>query len=365
MLLLTLYHLLARLVFLFHRSTVRPLLPIRNGFVLSNHSDCLHYLELPFQQFVQGLIRDKLIIGPIDILQKNICRAKVVFKASDPSGSPLVVKWINQSALFTYYCPGFPETDISIHGSFANLTNGFIPSLRFRTSNSIAIEFISVVPLDKYLFQHSDASLLSSVMQSVFKGLSLIYSSTISSDAVNISLFNSFLIRDYNYMRQVSEPVKVTDILVSFCLPPSLEELYVQQLRSASLVFEQRSTPWLKCLCLRDLGLHNFIYQADFNNVVLVDVEDAYQGSFLFDLAWLSASLCLTLDPLDSFRACDSLFRDLIFSLDTEEPYSSLSLYYRLLASYLIFSLLNPSLLPSGFSSRPRLLRLIYSLVEL
>ncbi len=367
MLILFVNHLLALIGFRLGRATVRPMLPIFNGFGLIGRANIEEFIEIPFNNFVESLRSSQKIVGDIEILQTNTSRAKVVFKAYAFKGEEIVVKWINYSSLFTFQCIGFPQVDMHVHGEIAPYTGGFIPALRFCTRESIAIDYIQGVPLNHYLDKVNDLSALPRILSSIFTGLRSFYSHTLSSEPLNVSLFNSFLIRDHAYMRQVPSAIRFSDLVEFLFMPSGLEELYVRQITSASRIFQDRTSPWLTSLCLRDLSLHNIIYDQSLLKAVLVDVEDAYEGHFVFDLAWLAANIYLTLDPIKAFDVSNDFFKSFIFSLDTVDPLSSLSLYYRLLTSYLIMALLNPTLRDSAQANldNRRLLRLIDILISL
>ena len=298
-------------------------------------------------------------------MQTNTNRAKVVFKAYDCSDNPIVVKWINSSALFTFQSFGFPRLDVFVHGELAPFAEGFLPYLRFSSHNSIGIDYVKGDSLDIYLKKTNDVLLLRHVLESVFWGLNSIYRRTLSVEPLSISLFNSFLVRDHTYMRQVTSSIGLSDLFRYCFLPLNLERLYADQISCASRIFLERTSPWQKSMCMRDLSLHNFIYDEEARQAVLIDTEDAYEGHFVFDLAWLSSSIYLELDPLDAFGICNDLFKSFIFSFDQDDPLASLSLYYRLLSAYLIISLLNPSIESSARSqaSVNRLLKLINTLV--
>ena len=367
MFILFLNHLLALIGFRVGRSTVRPLLPVLNGFSLLSKQNIDEFIDTPFQSYVQNLRAALRIVGDIEILQTNNSRAKVVFKAYDHEGEQIVVKWINSSALFTFQCFGFPQVDKYIHGEISAYTCGFIPKLRFSTHDSIAIDYVSGVPLDIYLDACTDLSPLKHILQSIFIGMRAFYSRTLSTEPLDISLFNTFLIRDYTYMRQISSSIRLGDLVRFLSLSSDLEELYVRQTIRASRIFCNRSTPWLKTMCLRDLGLQNIMYREDLKKAFCIDVEDAYEGHFVFDLAWLSSSIYLTLEPLEAFDFCNGLFKSFILSVDDVDPDSSLSLYYRLLTSYLIMSVLNPTHRTASQSRTGsfRLLRLIDTIASL
>jgi hypothetical protein len=105
-----------------------------------------------------------------------------------------------------------------------------------------------------------------------------------------------------------------------------------------------------------DLDLHNIVYDKYTQNIWMLDVEDAYEGNFIFDIAWLSSRIYLSNNPLINFNQCNNIFLTFIRDMDLVDSDKSIALYKALLGAYLTKGIINPCL--NNFENKKKIYRI-------
>ena len=344
-------HLVAKLN-LNNNINYRPLIDVQHGFGLYDINKQKLYIDKPLNELIKFLRDNNQIKGPIKVLKKNVARARVVFSVNDVNGCKIVVKWFNPEAPCTFNFSGSIEMEKYVHGNVSTMTESFIPKLLFSNKNYIAVEFADGKLLSNYfLNSENDYINFKKAIKFLLNKLKVIYQKT-SKGVFDTAQFNNIIMREHHYMRQVSEKKSYKEIFSLAILKTNLEKKYIQFIQKAGLIFSDRKTPWTKSLCLMDLDLYNILYDKHTQNVWMVDVEDAYEGNFIFDIAWLSSRIYLLNNPLISFNQLNNIFLTFIRDMDLVDSDKSIALYKALLGAYLTIGIINPCLNNFGYKRK-------------
>lgn len=322
-------------------------LNFNHGFGLYDGARQAEYLNKPLEAFVENLIEEKLIIGSIDIIKINPSRNRVVFAAKGSDGNKIIIKWHNDRSPCTFNYIGSMATETRVHDIVANEINTLIPKLIFKCDQAIATDFINGKDLQYFLITNSQNKYVGEVVESLLDGLAAVYLTT-QNDSFSVKEFNEAIMRDFNYMRQVSDSLGVLNILSFINLKADLSNLYKKGVNKAGSIFENRPTPWVKCLCLRDLDPVNILYQKDQKLAWVIDTEDAMESSFIFDLVWLSSRVYYNSNAKFMFSTLHGKITNFISKIDLIDPRSSIALYNAMLSCHLSLALANPMILNSS-----------------
>lgn len=331
--------------FVFSRNDgLRPLLNIPHGFGLTEEKTQRENLHQPFEKFVDQLRASNQIFGQIEILQENLSRGRVVFSALNMDGERIVIKWFNTDAPLTFNFIGSMDMERFMHGTVATKLGFLIPKLKFECGTAVAVEFVRGKSLSEYLNTSHQKQNVLLIVKTLLGYLKTFYQITEDGE-LSAQLFNKAVLREYNYMRQVSQPPSYNELFGFLTLKINLMEKYDFFLKKAGKIFSLRLSPWKKTLCILDLDTQNILFNEETKKAWIVDTEDTYSGTFVCDLAWFSSRLYLSANPLQTFMNCNEFFVQFIDELDTEDSKSSIDLYQALLGSYLVLGLMNPQLI--------------------
>ena len=326
------------------KSDLRQKIFLSHHFSFSDRKNITKYIAKPLDRFIEKLYSLGLIEKQYQIIKENNARCRVIIKAKNKSNKDLIIKWQNINAPLCFNYLNSLSTEIYLHEEIANKLNEFIPKSIFHDNESIAIEYIDGIKLKEILVSE-DAENISKYINIILNSLIKTYQLTKEGE-VNIEDFNTFLMRDFNYMTHIKDVISTKEIISLFNIKIDIASAYENNVNKIREIISKRETKWIKSLCYLDLDLENIIYKRIDNSVWIVDTEDSYFGSFIFDLAFLASRVYLIENSIDLFKYINEKFIGMILKLDTVDFLSSIKLFNYLLAQYLILSLVNPSIDP-------------------